>query len=440
MSEGSTRATTGSGSRGESWNSTTADAPAETRPGGDGVEPGGRAPVGRNWLIPYGLLYTGQNLAWAGPVQVLIALQVLAFRPGDKETAFALLMTVGGIFQVVGSLLGGYLFDRTRSRWGKRLPWILIGNGVAAACLVVQAFAPSYALLFVTWAIFQVFLAIAGSSTLSLPPDAVPQRQFGLVSGVQGATYTLGVVGGTLIAAFAGVRLGYLVSAGAVVLFVGIFAASGAWRRGLVGGGSSTDMLLAGDNESTAEGYSDFAWVFVARFSINLGNYVALFYLLYFLRDRIKVADPETGVLILTGVYALFVIVSTIFGGTWSDHVGRRKSFYLAAAIGIGVACVLMAIATTFPMAVVGAIVLGLVWGLFTAVDQALVNSVLPGAGKRARDVGIMTVAVALANIASPLFAAFALAHLGGYPGLYLASGALVLVGSLAILPVRSVR
>lgn len=400
----------------------------------------GKENVGREWLIPYGLLYTGQNLAWSGPVQVLIAVQVLAFRPEDKETSFALLMTIGGVCQVIGSLLGGVLSDRTRSRWGKRLPWILIGNAVAAACLVVQAFAPSYALLFATWSIFQIFLAIAGSSTLSLPPDAVPRRQFGLVSGVQGATYTLGVVGGTLIAALAGVELGYLISAGVVVLAVGVFAASGAWKRGLGGTGSTTDMLLAEGEESLAKGYSDFIWVFIARFAINLGNYVALFYLLYFLRDRIKVADPETGVLILTGVYALFVIISTIIGGMWSDRAGRRKPFYLAAGVGIALACVLMAIATTFPAAIAGAIMLGLVWGLFTAVDQALVNSVLPVPDKRARDVGVMTVAIAAANIASPLFAAFCLGHLGGYPGLYLASGALVLVGSLAILPVRSVR
>ncbi|MDY2668511.1 MFS transporter [Schaalia hyovaginalis] len=400
----------------------------------------GRENVGREWLIPYGLLYTGQNLAWSGPVQVLIALQVLAFRPEDKETSFALLMTIGGACQVIGSLLGGILSDRTRSRWGKRLPWILIGNAVAAACLVIQAFAPSYALLFATWSIFQIFLAIAGSSTLSLPPDAVPRRQFGLVSGVQGATYTLGVVGGTLIAALAGVEFGYLISAGIVVVFVAIFAASGAWKRGLVGTGSTTDMLLAEGEESLAKGYSDFIWVFIARFAINLGNYVALFYLLYFLRDRIRLADPETGVLILTGVYALFVIISTIIGGMWSDRVGRRKPFYLAAGVGIALACVLMAIAITFPAAIAGAIMLGLVWGLFTAVDQALVNSVLPVPGKRARDVGVMTVAIAAANIASPLFAAFSLGHLGGYPGLYLASGALVLVGSLAILPVRSVR
>lgn len=214
----------------------------------------GKENVGCEWLIPYGLLYTGQNLAWSGPVQVLIVVQVLAFRPEDKETSFALLMTIGGVCQVIGSLLGGIFSDRTRSRWGKRLPWILIGNAVAAACLVVQAFAPSYALLFATWSIFQIFLAIAGSSTLSLPPDAVPRRQFGLVSGVQGATYTLGVVGGTLIAALARVELGYLISAGVVVLAVGVFAASGAWKRGLVGTGSTTDMLLAEGEESLAKG------------------------------------------------------------------------------------------------------------------------------------------------------------------------------------------
>jgi hypothetical protein len=33
--------------------------------------------------------------------------------------------------------------------------------------------------------------------------------------------------------------------------------------------------------------HPDFAWAWLARFAINLGNAMALLYLLYFLRDRI---------------------------------------------------------------------------------------------------------------------------------------------------------
>lgn len=399
-----------------------------------------RPPVPRSWLIHYGLLYFGQNIQWAAPVQILLGLQILEMFPDNKENALALLMTIGGIFQAIGSLAGGFLSDRTHSRFGKRLPWILGGNAVAITALLVTSIAPSYILLVVAWSVFQVALAIAGSSTISLSPDTVPRYQFGLVSGVLGATNTLGVVGGTLIAASLEVQTAYLVIAVLAALLVGQFAVSGAWKRGIGTEGNEADLMLAEGNESTAEGYGDFRWVFIARFAINLGNYVALFYLLYYMRDRIGHPDPDTGVLILTGVYAVCTVITTILGGIASDRVGRRKPFVILAATGVTTACVLMAIATDMWMAVVGAVILGVAWGVFTSVDQALVNEVLPVAKDRARDVGIMTLAIAGANIISPMLAAFALANLGGYPGLYLASGALVLLGSLAVIPVKSAR
>ena len=57
-----------------------------------------RPPVPRSWLIHYGLLYFGQNIQWAAPVQILLGLQILEMFPDNKENALALLMTIGGIF------------------------------------------------------------------------------------------------------------------------------------------------------------------------------------------------------------------------------------------------------------------------------------------------------------------------------------------------------
>ena len=46
--------------------------------------------------------------------------------------------------------------------------------------------------------------------------------------------------------------------------------------------------------------HPDFGWAWLTRFLMNLGNAIALLYLLYFLDDAVGVEDPEGGVFVLT--------------------------------------------------------------------------------------------------------------------------------------------
>lgn len=406
-----------------------------------------QTPVSKQWITRYGLMYLGQNVAWAGPTQILLALQVLHQIPDRKEFAFAILMTVGGLFQALGGFFGGVLSDRTRTRWGRRHPWIIAGSLVAVVMLGLLAPSPSYPVLMVVWAVFQFANSAGINATLALTPDTAPASQFGLVSGIAGVTYTLGVVVGTLASSELPTPVAYGVLAVILVIAVAQFVF---WRGGRPPSNvdGTGDVLLEkmqegrllGGSDSAPTSYHDFIWVFAARFLVNLGNFIALFYLLYYLRDQIGVADPDTGVLILTGIYAVCVVITAFASGVLSDRYRVRRPFVAVASLGVAAASLMLAFVDSFAWVVAGAVVLGLSWGVFTAVDQALVNEVLPDERRRARDVGIMNITIAGANVLSPLMAAFALAVLGGYPGLYVMSAALVTCGAALVYRVRSVR
>lgn len=59
------------------------------------------------------------------------------------------------------------------------------------------------------------------------------------------------------------------------------------------------------------------------RFVVHIGNYVALFYLLYYLRDHIGMADPDTGVLLLTVIYAgCTVLILSLTDQLWVVILG----------------------------------------------------------------------------------------------------------------------
>ncbi len=434
----------------------------------------GRPRVSTAWILTFGLLYLAVNVSWAGPSQLLIGNQVYNWEPERKEQLFALIMAVGGLFSLLVTPLWGVLSDRTRSRFGRRSPWIVGGSIASAVALVGLGLAPGFAVLLVGWVIFQVAIAAAVNASLALPADMVSRSQFGVVSGVMGISYTLALVLGTLLASSLSILTAYVVTA--VLLLAGIApfllrfgatpvldtpppqvaepaaagegalgsGADGAFAGGAFAGGSAVVAEDADGEEPTEAaargGYGDFMKVALSRLAATLGNTVALFYLLYYLRDRIGMADPDLGVLILTGVYAACAVAASIISGRLSDRSGTRRPYVAVGALGVSAACVLMMFAHSFWVVVIAAVILGLAWGIFTAVDQALINQVLPSASTRGRDMGLMSLAVGVPNMLAPVVAAFSLSMLGGYAGLYLTAAVLAAVGALSVMTVRGSR
>ncbi|KGN37740.1 MFS transporter [Knoellia subterranea] len=401
-----------------------------------------RPHVSAGWMTRFGLLYLGQNVAWAGPSALLVANQVAGWYPESKETRLAVVMALGGVISMVATPLAGAVSDRTRSRFGRRAPWILLGALGAAVSLVVLGFAPDYAVLVAGWLAFQATIAFTINAAQAVPPDTVPRLQYGVVSGVMGLTYTLAIVVGTAIATAFGGRTAYLVCALVLLVLVAQFLV--AFRDPPVTERRVRDSATAGSGRAalvpSPREHPDFAWVFVTRLLVTLGNTIALFYLLYFLRDRVKVADPDAGVLTLTVVYAVAVVITAVVGGRWSDRVDRRRIFVAGSSLGVAVAAGIMAFTLSWSVVVVAALVLGASWGVYMAVDQALINEVLPSASDRGRDIGLMNLAVVGPNALAPVIAALALNSLGGYTGLYLLSGGLSLLGAVLVFRVRSVR
>ncbi|WP_262368240.1 MFS transporter [Corynebacterium urealyticum] len=179
---------------------------------------------------------------------------------------------------------------------------------------------------------------------------------------------------------------------------------------------------------------------FLTRLLLMLAQAIALFFLLYYLRDRIGFHDPELGVLILTAVFAGCVVATALWSGWFSDKLGARKPFILFSATGVAGACAVLAFTSSFTAVVVGAVILGLSWGVYQAIDQALVNAVLPTEQERATHMGLINLAVLLPNTLAPSIAAIALSLLGGYTGLYLLAGAMCLAGGALVLKIQATR
>jgi len=123
-----------------------------------------------------------------------------------------------------------------------------------------------------------------------------------------------------------------------------------------------------------------------------------------------------------------------------SDRSGRRKVYVIGASIVMACAALILVGTTTMQMAMVAALILGLGYGAYLAVDQALITQVLPRAEDRARDLGVINIANSAPQVLGPVIAAALVTSFGGYPALYAVTAVITLLGAAAVIPIRSVR
>jgi MFS family permease len=185
--------------------------------------------------------------------------------------------------------------------------------------------------------------------------------------------------------------------------------------------------------------HPDFAWAWLTRFLMNVGNQLTIVYLLFFLRDVIGHEDPALGVLVLTGIYAVLVIITAVLAGPWSDRVGKRKPFVIGSSVTIAMAGLIMAFFPVWTGALAGAAVLGIGFGAYLAVDFALLTQVLPQAADRGKDMGVINVAASLPQVFAPTLAFLSIQYLGGYVTLFSAAAVIGLLGAVFVVKIKGV-
>jgi MFS family permease len=186
--------------------------------------------------------------------------------------------------------------------------------------------------------------------------------------------------------------------------------------------------------------HPDFGWTLLSRILVNFGNAFGTTLLLYFLEFGLKDANADDDLLVLILIYTVFVILASLLVGYWSDRIGRRKVFVFVSSAVQGVAALLLAFVPDLTVAMVAAALLGLGYGCFLSVDQALATQVLPDPENRGKDLGIMNIATAVPQALAPLIGAGVVAMLGGFVGLFVLSGVFAFAGALAVARVKAVR
>lgn len=417
-----------------------ADAPSPTR-----------AKAGLRWFALFG---SAQLVVWIyvmTPTQFLMPMQLDTTSRGGTWTdgilSFGMVTVITGTIGLAAGPVVGALSDRTRSRWGRRKPWAIVGAVFAAFWTFLSGFqsdpGPFIALGLLgafTTAGIAVFLTTAVA-------DQLPAAQQGLASGIIGATQAAAIViGGVTVAVLPLPVWGhYAVLAGLILLIllpililmpdpVGPVVV----RERLRGRKALAQFWVS------PRRYPNFALVFTSRALVNLGNAmgttVLLFFIIYGLGVSDAHGDATNTLLLATVIYTVFCVAGSMVMGNVSDRLGRRIPFVVASALLQGVAALLIGVMASVPVLLVAAALLGAAYGTFMSVDLALAIEVLPDPDHVAKDLALMNLAQGYPQVIAPILCAVLALATGGFAAMFIAAGVLSILGALILRRLRGVR
>jgi MFS family permease len=414
----------------------------DARPAADAVTAAQKSPRFR--LGRLGPLFLIGQLGWAIPGAASgTLLQSLATQisPSDKIGIYTTLAIIGAVTSTLGTVIGGTLSDRTRSRFGKRSPWLIGSALLAAIALAGTGLTHSVVLIGVCYALYQAGIGTWVAALAALIPDRVPRGSIGRASAFAGFGYLLGqTIGGVVAGGFVTEpSRGLIVVPWTIVIAAILIALFVRGKDNRAEESATPRQHFLRDIVPPA--FRDFWLAFAGRFLFILSIVMLSLFQLFTLTDYLHLTTAHAGGVIAfaTVLFGLLAAVAVIITGPLSDRIGRKKPFIVAAPLLVGLALIPVLIQPTVFTYVLFFGITGLAFGTYISVDQALMVAVLPNPQTAARDLGFLSVGSTLPAVVAPLIGG-ALAGSLGYGAIFYASLIAAVLGAIVILGIRSVR
>jgi MFS family permease len=399
----------------------------------------------RGYIALFVLAAAAVMLAQLAPSTFSLAVRIQQLDPAGKDVLLPIVLTVPAVLLIAVNPIVGILSDTTRSRIGRRRPWMLGGLAFGLLGLLLIAFAGNVGLVIAGWTIGYLGLTTTSAMFVTHMGDRLPLQQRGLVVGINGAVQQIAPI------------VGILVSGGLVGMPVLLFAVPGIIA--IVG---TVPFILRMNDPSTVheatqpvklgavfrhivfspKKHPDLGWAWISKLFVFVALYCNSVYAVYFLQERLEMdAGAVAGIMATVGGLSIPVaMIGALGAGVVSDKLKRRKLLiYIAAAFFVAG---LLTIGFTQSVAVyiIGSVLFTFGSGIFGSVDQALTLDVLPDREQSGRWIAIMALANEIPKALAPVLAGALVLLGGGYSGVYYLSAVCALVGCLLVIPIKKTR
>jgi MFS family permease len=399
------------------------------------------------FIAIYALAYASLWLALLTPAIISLALRVQQLAPGNAAQLISWVLMSGALVALVSNPVFGALSDRTRSRFGRRRPWLVGGVLCGCAALGVIGFAPTINIVLLGWCIAQLSYNAALASLVAIIPDRIPASQRGTVVGILGVCMPIGQIAGTYLVQRLSFNMAWVLVVPGLIGIAGVLLLAAVLREEPRQAAAPAPLQAA--QPATLEvpqprDHRDFSLAWLSRVLFTTGSCFLQAYQPFFLLERLGLEPADVPRLIFrsTLVGAVMVVVWSLVAGRLSDRTGRRKPFVMAGSVIQGLGLWLIAASDSYTMLLFGVALTGMGHGIYEGVDLALVTDVLPDRDKHAaKDLGILNIANTLPQVIAPLSAPAIFAVSGSdYTLLFAIAGAVAVLGAAVLVPLRNVR
>jgi len=423
-----------------------------TLPGAAGVNAWGKWSLARLNAYSFGL--AGFVLAMDTAVLPILVLDVAP--EAAKNTLLGMLGLAGMLAAALVQVPVGWASDRTRSRLGRRLPYMLWACVCIPVALIALATPLTYSSLLVVWLFIQINSGIAYSPYLASIRELVPANRMGVAASIK---TLLEALGGASILCVAALLVGHysrpddawwlwatLGMFAVTILATAAISSTTIYRRMRDAGGVATAAfhraaMAFPESTSMARLHPDLAWFVASRAAFLAAVVIFTTYGLFFLRDKVQVDNPAQalGVAII-GIGGM-LILTTYPSGWLSDRIGRKPVLAVGTVAAL-LSTIVMMWVSTYLLAVLVASVIGGAVGIILTTHWALAND-LGTPGREAQHMGAVNlgtlIGAAGAKAIGPLpdLVSVWFGPGFGYTALLGASALLFVVGGLLLVKVR---
>ena len=388
-------------------------------------------------------------------VMILPALTLFLVSDELKNTYLGILGISGLMVAALVQLRIGPISDRTRSKLGKRAPFLLCGCAFLCLGLVAVGLAPNYAVLFAAWLFIQGSINIGYGPYQALIQDLVPAHRIGLASSYK----ILSDAAGALVLIFlAGELLGFATGSTPGIwiwLALGILGASmlvttGVTSSTVISRQKKTPDAPVSQPEIRLRLHPQLTWFLASRLLIIAAIAAFQTYGMFFLKDVVGVDNPSQAlgrmILVIGGALALSVYLT----GRMSDRIGR-KPLVVAGATGAAVSTIWMLSADNATQVLGIASAIGFSVGAVLSANWAMAND-LGTSGREAAHMGFVNLStiggaavaklmgpgIDLLNRLEPTVEILGYSHtVTGYSALLIGCGVFFMAGAFLLMPLK---